>query len=103
MRKANFKNIQILSNNDIYKAESIERMVERAETTETPIDETAPIIYTERKDGVLPQYDIRSDRWELAQAAMDKVAASYRARRDEYIKKISGKEDTTKGSAEVSA
>lgn len=40
-------------------------------------------IYTERKDGVLPQYDIRTDRWELAQEAMDKVNEAREAKADD--------------------
>ena len=41
-----------------------------------PITDGAPIIYTEKKDGVLPQYDIRTDKWEIAQSAMDLANAS---------------------------
>ena len=99
MRKASYKKLEIYAKNDIFEAHSIERMIEKAETAQQPIDETAPIIYTERKDGVLPQYDIRSDRWELAQAAMDKVAASYQAKRADWIKANTENQE----SAEVSA
>ena len=38
-----------------------------------PIEDGAPIIYTERKDGVNPAYNIRTDRWEIAQDAMEQV------------------------------
>ena len=41
-----------------------------------PITDGAPIIYTEKKDGVLPQYDIRTDEWDIAQSAMDLANAS---------------------------
>ena len=41
-----------------------------------PITDGAPIIYTEKKDGVLPQYDIRTDKWDIAQTAMDLANAS---------------------------
>ena len=54
----------------------------RVTNSNEPIDNTAPLLYTERKDGVLPQYDIRTDRWAMAMAAMDKVTKSNRAKRD---------------------
>lgn len=39
-------------------------------------DGVFPIIYTEKKDGVLPEYDIRTDRFEVAIDAIDKINAS---------------------------
>lgn len=36
-------------------------------------DGVFPTIYTEKKDGVLPEYDIRTDRFEVAIDAMDKI------------------------------
>ncbi len=50
-----------------------------------PISDGAPIIHTERKDGVLPAYDIRTDRFEIAIEAMDKVTGSKLAKRDGNI------------------
>ena len=34
---------------------------------------TAPIIYTEKEDGVLPAYNIRTDRFDIAMDAYDKM------------------------------
>lgn len=39
-------------------------------------DGVFPTIYTEKKDGVLPEYDIRTDRFEVALDAMDKINQS---------------------------
>lgn len=39
-------------------------------------DGVFPTIYTEKKDGVLPEYDIRTDRFEVAIDAMDKINKS---------------------------
>lgn len=36
-------------------------------------DGVFPTIYTEKKDGVRPEYDIRTDRFEVAIDAMDKI------------------------------
>ena len=34
---------------------------------------TAPIIYTAKEDGVLPAYNIRTDRFDIAMNAYDKI------------------------------
>lgn len=39
-------------------------------------DGVFPTIYTEKKDGVLPEYDIRTDRFEIALDAIDKINQS---------------------------
>lgn len=49
----------------------IQRIMDEGE----PIEDTAPLIYTPKKNGVEPQYDIRTDKWAIAMNAMDKLAA----------------------------
>lgn len=39
-------------------------------------DGVFPTIYTEKKDGVQPEYDIRTDRFEVALDAIDKINQS---------------------------
>ena len=39
-------------------------------------DGVFPTIYTEKKDGVLPEHDIRTDRFEVAIEAIDKINLS---------------------------
>ena len=58
---------------EIYEGETIEEKVARIVQTKEPITDTAPIIYTEKKDGVLPAYNIRTDRFDLAIDAFDKI------------------------------
>ena len=48
-----------------------------------PISDGAPIIYTDRKDGVKPEYDIRTDRFELAVEAMNGLHKTHLAKREE--------------------
>lgn len=54
-----------------HEGETIENKVQRIVLNKEPIEDGAEIIYTEKKDGVLPQYNIRTDKWEIAQSAMD--------------------------------
>lgn len=55
-------------------------------------DGVFPTIYTERKDGVLPEYDIRTDRFEVAIDAIDKINKSAA----NQIAKSKGETETTK-------
>lgn len=69
---------------ETYEGETIEKKCERVTQTKEPISDGAEIIYTERKDGVRPEYDIRTDKWEIAQNAMDAVNASKIAKSKDY-------------------
>ncbi|AYQ58122.1 hypothetical protein [Microviridae sp.] len=83
-----------INNNDSYEGESIEDKVKRLTINNEPIDDGAPLIYTERKEGVKPEYDIRTDRWDVAINAMDVVTKSFNAKRDEkYKEQIAEKND----------
>lgn len=64
------------------QGEPIELKIERIVSNKEPISDGAPSIFTERKDGVVAAYNIRTDRFEVAAEAMDKVAGSIQARRD---------------------
>lgn len=59
-----------------FEGESIEKKVSKLIENNEPITDGAPIIYTEKKERVLPQYDIRTDKWDIAQSAMDLANAS---------------------------
>lgn len=61
---------------DSFEGESIEKKVSKLIENNEPITDGSPIIYTEKKEGVLPQYDIRTDKWDIAQSAMDLANAS---------------------------
>ena len=75
-----------LNVNTSYVGETIEEKIQRIVNNKEPITDGAPLVYTERKDGVQPQYDIRTDRFELAIEAMDKVQKSYKAKREQRQK-----------------
>lgn len=82
--KVKYTKSQIKANN-YYQGESIEEKMRRVVANGEPIKDGAPIIYTPRKDGVIPAYDIRTDRWEIAQQAMDKSNKTWIAERDAKI------------------
>lgn len=77
-----------------YKGESIEAKIRRIMTNKEGISDGAERIYTERKDGVDPGMNIRTDRFEIAVDAMDKIHKSKIAsREDRQLKRDMGDKD----------
>lgn len=58
---------------DSYEAKTIENTIAVMMENKEQIKAESPMIYTEKKDGVLPQYNIRTDKWDIAQKVMDRV------------------------------
>ena len=73
MYKPNKVNQTKLKINTSYEGETIETKVKRITVNNEPIKDSAPIIFTERKQGVEPAYNIRTDKWDLALDAMSVV------------------------------
>lgn len=84
------------------EGERIEDKIARLFEENQPINDGAPLIYTERKDGVLPAYDIRTDRFAIAQEAMEKNMNAVNAKRKmEYDIMVNGeKKDAESGNKE---
>lgn len=69
-----------------YEGETLENKVRRIVDNKEPITDGAPIIYTMKADGVIKAYNIRTDRWEIAQDAMDTVNKTMIARSENQYK-----------------
>lgn len=67
------------------EGETIEQKVDRIVNNGDPITDGAPLIFTEREEGVLPGFNPRTDRFEEALGAMDKITADKRAKREARI------------------
>lgn len=76
--------------NDSFVGETIEQKVRRVTRQNEPITDGAQRIYTERKDGVRPEYDIRTDRFELATEATDYMTKSKLAERATRLEALKG-------------
>lgn len=59
--------------NESVEGRSIEEKMRETTLNGQPIESAAPLLYTDKKAGVLPEYDIRTDRWSIAQQTVDKV------------------------------
>lgn len=73
MKRVNVPTTSRIKTTDAYECDRLELKLRRLIESKEPIDEnvTVPLVYTERKEGVLPAYDIRTDRFDLAIMAMD--------------------------------
>ena len=89
MKTVRIKDKHNMQSVEIYEAETIEEKVRRIVDEKEPIEDGAPIIYQPKGDGVKPEYDIRTDRWQVAIAAMDKVSA-------DQLSQYTKKQDTPK-------
>lgn len=57
------------------EGENILTKIRRILDENEPLTDGAPLIYTPKADGVRPEYDIRTDKWQIAINAMDRVNA----------------------------
>lgn len=71
--------------NQAKTGEFIEAKVRRVLNNKEPIKDGAPRIFTERKDGVIPEYDIRADKWEAAVEVTSAIQQSHIDKRQERI------------------
>lgn len=86
-----------ITRNKSYVGETMEQKVNRIVNNKEPIKEPGVVLqYTERKDGVRPEFDPRTDYWELGLDAMDKVNRDKLAKR---IERHQQKDDKLKEAA----
>lgn len=74
-----------INKNTSYIGERIEEKVHRIVNNKEPIKDGAPLVYSDREDGVLPECDPRTDRMEVALELADKISRSHTAHREDRI------------------
>ena len=73
--------------NESSEGETLEMKIDRFVNNREPLQENGvQPIYMERKEGINRAYDVKTGRFEVAIEAMDKVAKSITARREEKAK-----------------
>ena len=80
MKYAKLTHVTAMKATETFEGEFIEEKIARVVENKEPIEDGAPIIYTERKDGVIPAYNIRTDKWDIALTAMDQVNKNWAAK-----------------------
>ena len=87
MKKLEIKHVSLIQKNESVDGISIEEKIRVALQDNTPIDGGSPLIYTKRADGVRPEYDIRTDRFDIAIEQADKLANAKLLARQKVIDK----------------
>ena len=72
---------------EAYEGESIENKCARIVENNEPISDGAPLTYTKRSDGVRPEYNVRTDKWDIAIETMDKVSQAKKNKIKENMNK----------------
>lgn len=73
-KQVRYESSRLWANNPCYEGETLERVLEKAENEKEPIKAIGSPIYTNRADGVIAAYNIRTDRFEIAMEAMNSVS-----------------------------
>lgn len=96
----NYNCVPQITHQETYEGELIETKVRRVTENKEPITDGAPIIFTDKKDGVLSGYDIRADKWDIALSAMDQVNKEKILKATEWMKKEAEEKATSTASGE---
>jgi hypothetical protein len=80
--KPKFGMTRVRVNNSVI-GETLEQKIERIVNNNEPIKDGAPLLYTDRSEGVRASTNIRTDRFEIALEATEKIAKSYQAKRED--------------------
>ncbi len=106
MYRKKYKLRTSISVNTGITGESVERKIERMVNNGEPMEnalENVPLIYTDKKEGVGAGYNIKTDRFEVAVDAVDKVNKGKIAKREGKAKAeaaAKGKSDVEDSGAE---
>lgn len=84
---------------EAYEGKTIEQRCREMVETGEPIKDTSPLIYTPKEKGVRPEYNVRTDKWAVAQEAMSAVNKE-RIAKGQQPPSESRKEETPMGAPE---
>lgn len=84
-RYISIKQIRSFATTEEFEGTALEDKVRRVIESGEPVEAVSPMVYTERKDGVRPDTNIRTDKWEVAQEAMNSIADGIRQKRQEKL------------------
>lgn len=62
-----------------------------------------PLLYSERRHGVIPEGNPRTDKWDIMQEAMEEVANMHETSKSKYVKSANEKEAAEIKAAKIAA
>lgn len=87
MKRIKIKKTRLLKRNTSYEGISVEQMLRNLMKGEKVDTTGSDLNYTDKKDGVRPEFNIRTDRFEIAQESMETATKAYITTRDNLPKK----------------
>lgn len=75
----------LIKSNKSKEGENIEAKIRRILRNKEPIKDSSPRVFTERKEGVKPEYDIRADKFDAAVELSTAISNSHSNKREERI------------------
>lgn len=84
-RKVNF-NEKDLQGVDLYEDFCLSEKLRNLKNEGGQIETGSPLTYTDRTDGVFPQHDIRTNKWDIAENTIQK-AMDYKKRKTSKVEK----------------
>lgn len=89
MKKIQIPRTKNISRNESKEGITLEETLRRnKQGAGIELQGTKPLLYTVRKDGVIPEANIKTDKFEMAQIAHDTIARLKEVKRNEFDKKI---------------
>ena len=64
--------------NESYEGETIEQKIRRVTQNKEPIKDASPQLYTEQKEGVIREFDVRSDKFDNLMELTTKASKEHR-------------------------
>lgn len=86
MKKITIKPTNRLKRNESYEGRSIEYQLREMKNGTIIEFQNKPEYYTARKDGVVPETDVRTDKFEMMLGATDKLSRARIAKTNEFDK-----------------
>lgn len=84
-----------------YEGETMEEKLRRIKNNREPLsDGITPLIYTNRADGVMPEYDIRADKFELMIESAEKNYETHATNKKAFEEKLEAENKAAREKAE---
>lgn len=82
MHKPNKREKTSLRVSKIQEGETMEHKMQRMMQQGADVNDVTELIFTERKEGVIPETDVRNEAWDVAVEATDAASRDHLTKRD---------------------
>lgn len=91
------RNVGLLKRNDTYEGKTIEQQLAEKMAGEEIEMGGKQLFWTFKKDGVLSETNIRTDKWDILQSAREQIERNKAKTKENFAKKPEGGGESTPG------